>query len=462
MSAPIDVGSRRELFVDDLLIDTLNGAELALRHPERLDISFTADAPWEDNVAGHHSIVQVGDLVRLYYRAAILDLKAEDSTSVAAVAESADGGISFERPELRLQEWEGSRRNNILQIGGVPSIPPVFIDTNPDCPDEHRFKGLTAEWAKLYAMSSPDGIDWSPMVNGPLTKRGSFDTINTAFWDSVAGHYRSFTRYFDDPEADPSAEGVPGPSPVAIRCIQSSTSPDFVHWTEPIPHVYRDGVRDMQLYTNATVPCPGAEHILLSFPMRYVEHRTANPDHPYPGVSDSVFMASRDGVNWTRYCDAWVRPGLDPANWTERNNIPVWGIVQTSDTEWSAYISEHYRQPDIPGRMRRLSLPPHRFVSLHAGYGGGECITKQLTFDGSELRINYATSGIGSVQIGLQDERGAPIEGFALADMEPIYGDELDRPVRWTGGDLSRVSGQPVRLRFVLSDADVWAWRAVR
>ena len=461
MSEPIDVGSRRELFVDDLLVDTLDGAELALRHPERLDISLTADAPWEDNVALYSSIVQDGGVVRLQYRAGIFDMSAEDQNSVAALAESTDGGLTFQRPEVGLCEWEGSRRNNILQIGGVPNIPPAFIDRNPDCPEDRRYKGLASELGKLYVLSSSDGIRWDQMLDGPVKMTGMFDTINTAFWDPVAECYRSFTRYFDDPTPE-LATAAHGVSPNGIRCIQSSTSPDFIHWSEPVPHVYRDGIRDMQLYTNATVPCPGAEHILLSFPMRYMEQRTAIASHPNPGVSDSVFMASRDGVNWTRYGEGWVRPGLDPANWTERNNIPVWGIVQTSDTEWSMYISEHYRQPDMPGRMRRLSIPPHRFVSLHAGYRGGECVTNPLTFDGRELRINFATSAIGSVQVELQDERGTPIDGFALADMEPIYGDELDRPVGWTGGDLSRVARQPVRLRFVLSDADVWAWRLAR
>ena len=107
---------------------------------------------------------------------------------------------------------------------------------------------------------------------------------------------------------------------------------------------------DTQLYTNATVPCPGAEHIYLAFPNRYVQDRVPNPDHPYPGVNDALFMASRDCVHWTRYLEAWVRPGLDPLNWTDRNNYPTWGIVQTSDNEWSLYISEHYRHPDCDVR----------------------------------------------------------------------------------------------------------------
>ena len=171
-------------------------------------------------------------------------------------------------------------------------------------------------------------------------------------------------------------------------------------------------------------------------------------------------MASRDGVRWTRWLDAWVRPGLDAFNWTERNNYPVWGIAETAPTEWSMYISEHYRHPGVPGRMRRLSIRPWGFVSVHAGHAGGEVVTKPLTFQGSTLRVNAATSAAGSVQVEVQDADGAPVRGYALGDMAPWFGDDLDATIAWKGGsDLSAFSDQPVRLRFVLRDADLFQLR---
>ncbi len=42
--------------------------------------------------------------------------------------------------------------------------------------------------------------------------------------------------------------------------------------------------------------------------------------------------------------------------------------------------------------------------------------------------------------------------------MEPLFGDEMDALVKWqAGGDLTDLMGQPVRFRFVLRDADVFA-----
>jgi len=461
MPDPVDIGTRRELFVDDLLIAQTRDARLELQRPERREAALVCDAPWEDNVAGFLSVLQEGDSVRLYYRAAIPDREHERG-QIIALAESTDGGRSFTRPALGLVEFEGSKENNILQIGGPPHVPPAFLDTNPNCPPEQRYKGLSAEWQKLYAMCSPDGLRWRSMLPGPVEMPGAFDTVNTGFWDSVCGCYRSFTRYFEDFGPETQADDILGPRPTVVRAIQSSTSPDFVHWSPPRPHQYADAEDRMQLYTNSTVPCPGAEHIYLAFPNRYVQERILRPDHPYPGVNDALFMVSRDCVHWRRYLEAWVRPGLDERNWTERNNYPTWGIVQASESEWAMFISEHYRQPDAPCVMRRLSIRPHGFVSVRAGFGGGELLTRPLIFSGRELRLNYSTSAAGCILVEMQDESGKPIPGFALRDMEPMFGDELDAPVAWNeGGDMARLAGRPVRMRFFLKDADLFALRTV-
>ena len=47
-----------------------------------------------------------------------------------------------------------------------------------------------------------------------------------------------------------------------------------------------------------------------------------------------------------------------------------------------------------------------------------------------------------------------------LEDSAEIFGDQLDRTVSWKGGsDLSQFAGQPVRLRFMLKDADLFSFR---
>jgi hypothetical protein len=449
--------------VDGFLVESRRGLRLELHRPERREVAFACDAPWEDDVAGFYSVLEDGGSVRLYYRAAIPDRMNEDRV-VFALAESTDGGRSFARPDLGLTEFRGSTHNNILCTGEPPWVPPpAFLDTNPRCKADERYKGLTSRWQKLYAMTSADGLRWRPLSDQPLRMEGTFDTVNTAFWDAIAGRYRCYTRYFENWLPSTTAEDALGPKPTVVRAIQSATSADFLDWSPVVHNRYADAYATMQLYTNSVLPCPGAEHLYVGFPNRYVQERVSEPNHPYPGVNDALFMVSRDGVNWTRYPEAWVRPGLDGLNWTERNNYPTWGIVRTSPTEWSMYVSEHYRRPGIPCQLRRLALRPHGFVSLRADYAGGACLTRPLTFAGSELRLNYSTSAAGSVKVAILDDGGRPVPGFALKDMEPLFGDELAGPVRWkASGSVAALAGRPIRLRFALSDADLFAFRFAR
>jgi len=44
---PVDIGSRRELFVDHFLIDQLQGVTLRLHAPQSKGPAFRFDKPWE-------------------------------------------------------------------------------------------------------------------------------------------------------------------------------------------------------------------------------------------------------------------------------------------------------------------------------------------------------------------------------------------------------------------------------
>ncbi|HPT99779.1 MAG TPA: hypothetical protein PLU39_18100, partial [Armatimonadota bacterium] len=126
--------------------------------------------------------------------------------------------------------------------------------------------------------------------------------------------------------------------------------------------------------------------------------------------------------------------------------------------EISLYYVEHYRHPNC--RLRRATLRVDGFASVRAGYAEGEVVTRPLLFSGGRLAINYATSAAGNVQVELQDEAGRAIPGFTLGECPEIYGDELERLVRWNGtSDVSALAGKKVRLRVRLKDADLYAFR---
>jgi hypothetical protein len=195
------------------------------------------------------------------------------------------------------------------------------------------------------------------------------------------------------------------------------------------------------------------------FPKRFLPDRKMDPRWEFPGLSDVVFMASRDGVHWDRrFREALLRPGPDPLNWHERAIEVGPGLVPTGHGEMSLYYVEHYRTDSV--RIRRGVLREDGLVSVHARYPEGEMVTRPVVFEGRRLEINYASSAAGSVRVELQDARGKPLPGYELERCPEIYGDQRNRTVSWAGTiDVSKLAGQPVRLRIVLRDADLFSFR---
>lgn len=452
---PLHLGSRWELFIDEFLIASKREVALKLHEPVRREIVLTTDKPWEGPTCAYFSVVQDGEKVRLYYRGS--SGGADHSVDqLTCVVESTDG-IHFTRPNVGLIETEGTKDNNVIWRGVESHNFAAFLDTNPEAKPEERYKALGGVKAPgknwqygetpggLYAFASADGIHWRKMQPEPVLTEGAFDSQNVAFWDAHRNRYACFSRIFTE---------------TRLRAIQSSHSPNFLAWSEGIPHRYAEGVPMQHFYTSSTVACPTAPHLFLSFPKRFKPARLKIPDHGINGVSDAIFMTSRDGENWDRtFLEAWVRPGPDQENWTDRSNMPACGIYDNGQGEWSLYISEHYRHPDHP--IRRLSLRQQGFASIHAGAERrGEFTTHPLTFEGVSLFLNYATSAVGSIQIKIQDEHGKPIPGYTLEDMPELFGDELAAKATWkSGSDLSALQGKVIRLRFRMQDADIHALR---
>ena len=453
LSAGIDIGSRWELFVDDALIQQHNGTSLKLQTPIKREVVLVMDQPWEGDTSAYFSVVQDGRRVLLYYRGASGLTQDSSENQVTCVAESTDG-IHFTRPKLGLIEAGGTKENNVIWSGRNSHNFAVFLDTNPAAGADERFKALggvkdegkiaLADRAGgLFAFASADGVHWRKLRPEPVMTQGAFDSQNLAFWDVTRGRYACYSRFFGN----------------GVRAIQSSSSPDFLSWSEPSANLYAADAPIEHFYTSATLPCPTAPHLMLAFPKRFLPNRRKITEHKIMGVSDAVFMSSRDGVHWDRpFLEAWVRPGPDPANWSDRNTMPAYGIIEGVPGEWSMYVSEHFRHAD--NRLRRITVRKQGFASLHGDAKGGECVTHPLRFTGKTLHLNYATSAAGSIQIEIQDEQGMAISGFALADMPLLYGDELDAIAAWkSGSNVSALAGKTVRLRLLMKDADLFALR---
>ena len=441
-----EIGTRLEPFIDDWLIERMDGMSLRLHQPVAKEIAFRFDRPWEGMASTFVRVMKDGDIYRNWYRAGA------DRNQAAAYAESADG-IHWERPNLGLVEYEGTTNNNIvLRDDGIENLA-VFRDDNPSAPDDERYKAIAKGpkidgRATIRALTSPDGFRWNvidvdPILVAPDDGWPMFDSTNVAFWDEVQEQYVAYMRGWF-----PSKDRVSSDHRSGVRSIRRSVSPDFRSWTTP-EFIDLGDSEPEHLYTNAATPYFRAPHIYLMFPRRFVVGRKLREDWPYDGLSDSVFMSSRDGVHWDRrFMEPLIPTGRDIDDWTDRSTTPGVGLVPTGPDEMSIYYKEHNQLPTV--RMRRGVFRTDGIVSLYSTYSGGEFVTQPLIFEGDELVLNYATSAAGSVRVEMQDIQGVQIPGRALADCDEIYGDDIERVVRWRGSaNVGELAGRPVRLRVV-------------
>lgn len=481
---PVNIGSRLELLVDNYLIESMSGGlSLRLHQPTRREVVLYTDRPWEGNASAFCSVFQDGDLYRMYYRGIHYLLSGEAAQVIEnhpwylCYAES-DDGINWRRPELGIFEFHGDKANNIIltpeylsEIGGDPAHTATFLDTNPACPPDQKYKIVVigSKPKGMYLLGSGDGVHFSLLSNEPVQTEGAFDSQNLMFWDPVNKVYREYHRSF--------TEGV--------RAIMTASSTDPLHFPEPQFLQYEDSPHE-HLYTNAVQPYYRAPHILMGFPMRYVDRgwtpaivalpglderliRAAGGTRYGTAVTDGLFMTSRDGLLFRRWGEAFIRPGPSTKDtWVYGDNFIFWGMVETAShlegapDEISLYATEGYWEG--PGTsFRRYSIRVDGFVSANAPLKGGEFVTRPIIFEGGSLAINAETSAGGSIRVEIQQPDGTPIEDFTLEDCPPIVCDSLRHIVRWTyaGGNVSALAGRPVRLRFELSDADLYSYQFV-
>jgi hypothetical protein len=223
------------------------------------------------------------------------------------------------------------------------------------------------------------------------------------------------------------------------------------------------------LYTNQTQPYFRAPHLYVALPMRFLPGRQVLTDAQARALgvnagyvsdcAEAVFMTSRGGDLYDRtFMEGFIRPGLDPGNWASRAGLTALGVVPTGPAEMSLYKQAHYAQPSC--HLLRFTLRTDGFASVNAPYEGGEMTTRPLSFAGDRLVINFSTGAAGGIRVEMQDADGKPLPGYSLADSVETIGDSVERVVTWKHGTgVSGLAGRPVRLRFVMKDADLHALR---
>lgn len=503
----IKVGGWQPVWEQSVIDGEKTSATFCVGEPLKREVVFTPDKPWEGEVS-YANVLKDGDIYRMYYGTHIHSKDkcpkytySEDevlankwllfyTNILICYAESKDG-IHWERPALGLCEYNGSKENNIIfrseDLPGRFSMWDnffVFKDTNPNCPEDERYKGIGFDCKHLdedVESSFREGLSYYASADGKSFRfmrtlriaEGTYDTLNTCSYDEKTGKYVLYYRgWHNIPEN--------GGRILGTRDIKRAESVDFVHWSGFEQIEFMDG-EDYPMYTNNIMPYYRNSDVLIGFPTRYIERKqwTSNYDelpgrecrwetlhtaHPREALAmtDCLFMCSRDGKKWDRKKEAFFTSGIETnINWVYGDGYPAYAMVETMaddgiNKEISMFMPDSARPTTTkerkPEQLYRYTLRRDGFGYYHAKANGAVVSTKPFVFEGGEMQINFATSAFGSVYITMRDKDGNEAKTCEL------FGNSDHRRVVFENANISDFAGKEVTLTFEMKDAKLYAF----
>lgn len=506
---PLDIGSRRQVFIDGRFLARTYNVELRAHAPVKTgEWTVKHDRPWETGGIGPYSnVIKEGNTYRMWYQVmASREWHIDHEAGAVCYAESTDG-IRWEKPNLRLVEFNGSKDNNIVlghgaggvrigQSGGL-----VFID--PKAPAERKYRLFIHHEPAgpgVHIFSSPDGIRWqltdpNAVIFRPQDKGHHLDSQNVIFYDDRIDKYVFYGR------KNLAQRGSQGRS---IARGESDTLTGFPPLQDMPSIVYPDdfgptfgATQLIDYYKSAAIKYPWAQDAYYMFPevyYHYVDAKIQGLPGGLPtnaGPLDTQFAASRDGIVWERYDRKPFVPLGQKGEFDWASARVIHGLVPSVDDR---HMYLYYRASDWlhgwdrnPENKRMLTeaglgadqniavlsrvvLRKDGFVSVRPGHGGGSFTTPVLVFDGKQLVLNINTSATGFARVGIlrpdtgaitgYDAYGAEKSGFGTEYCDLIHtANNTNYVVNWGGSsDVSALAGKPVRLQFNLYNCDLYAF----
>ncbi len=509
----VEVGTRKQLFIDDSFFASSRGLELAVNNPITTGIAIKADKPWEKGgLQSYHTIVPdpAAGHIKMYYMCFVREPGAKPNRRHILCCATSTDGIHWEKPNLGLIDFHGNKENNIVMIAMPNSEVPTYnelgqVVIDPRDVPERRYKMLyLTDPAAIMGAYSDDGYRWTIGNEGQPITRALADSQNMFLWDDSIDRWVGYFRYWgatrrvcrietedfwswpflhqEDivlaPDAldvyDKHLDGAFHRAGKVLDRRQNKTRysldnpPEKFFWSTDNP----DDLDGVDFYNQPVIKYPFAEKAyVMPFSAFY---------HP-PDLLEIQLAVSRDGIHWDRPGDRqpWIRMPLEDDDKTRRMYASP-GVVRSGNKLYHYHTAiEQYhgasapgeyeieKMPDYIGQIRRTELRLDGYVSASAGNLEGGFVTPPIVFAGKRLELNVDTSASGYVEVELLDIYGSAPLGYQLKkftreDCDRIISNSTCRTVTWNGNsDVSALAGKPIRMHVRMRNARLYAFQFV-
>lgn len=489
---PLQLSDGPQLLIDEALIEDRFSLQRVMYKPLKYERNpiLLRDQPWEGSAAYRPMVVyddQVG-MYRMWYQVA--DMNAyhgggHQTPYYVGYAESHDG-FSWSKPLLENKPFGDHEKTNIVYTGHMTdssgkrhfSLGQAFIDKDADPAERYKMVGLDA-WqhprhtevinTEVSIVGSSDGYNWKRLGEAPIFDHHS-DTGNHIVYDPHRKRWLLYCR----PSVFASGRQF-GDGRHQRRRTSVMVSDDLKNWSYPRIVLFGDE-RDLIDIDHCRVFRYGSHFLML-----------------YAAVDGDVgrfytkLASSYDGIRWNRFHtrEVYVPMGAE-GQWDGGIIGPSSGPVPHGDQLLFYYLGANIGQGETyqARTYRRMGggifmTQRDRFVAQRAE-GTGWLITRPFVLEGASLSINALTAGglgitpgcvraevVQHPKLGYHaDAHFASggrdhyaVDGFNFDDCQPFTGDRMDATVRWKNGDLASLVGQPIQLRFEITNADLFSFK---
>ena len=429
---------KRFLLLDSRMVAQTENAKLTLGTVKKSEANplFGEDKHWEkrfDNFYGNVIFDTEEGLYKCWYSPFIVDLSAKGMTledrkkpyvppkdrQMAICYAVSKDGIHWEKPNLDLVDYEGSKKNNIILRW--PHGAGIFKDTHETNSDQ-RYKVIY--WG-LNVSASKDGLNWAhPLKLEDVKVAG--DTHNNAFWAPTLNQYVAITRTW-----------VKG-----IRQVARIESKDFFHWS-PAEVVLQGTTTNLQPYAMTAFYYGGVYLGLVDI-------------HEQPPV-DRVWVElawSPDTKEWHRISEGTpFIPLSDTPLAYDYGCIYACANPVFLDSEIRLYYggSDYTHGGWRNGSLCLATLRPDGFAGYEPVSRDEPAVVTTTAFDypGQDLQISADVAKGGSIVVSVVDK-----DGEVISKAQPISKTVTDGRLKFQ----EPLKPGKIQLRFEIKDARLYSF----
>jgi len=411
-------------------------------------------APDSEHVAYYGTVIRIGDLLWMWY----LGQGAEHTWFQRVHLAFSRDGYKWDKPNLGLVEYKGSRDNNLVDMGDAGHIAACVVFHDPADPDESRRFKMAFEdqrYGNRFAVAfSPDGLRWTESPANPVGP-----------WFEMSGGSKIDDMYV---LAGQGGAHIPG----LFRQFASHVSYDFENWSlasclglqrsdvAPRPRVL-GGDAGEQIHLGAGLWNRG--NIIIGFYGMWNGH-PANDRRMT--TMDLGLAFSNDGLRYREPIpnfpivsaaeDGWAKPPRGDQLLNFPTLIQGQGFENIGDETLFWYGPWPEQKSD---GVRIASWPRDRLGYFRAYMGGPlaseaerepHIISAPIDLEGKAARLYLNLDCVhehSSLSIEILDERLHPLPGYLRENCDAPTETGYNQLVTWGGGDaIARLSGR-IRIR---------------